>query len=172
MSETLLSRIERGKLPRVTLEQVASACAAVGLKFVARAYPDADPVRDAGHARLLERLRAVLHKLAVWRTEVPLPIPGDLRAWDGQIRLAGAVIGIEAEMRLADVQALERRIALKQRDGGVDRVILLVADTRGNRRVLALHREALRARFPLDTRAVLAALREGDVPAANGIVVL
>jgi hypothetical protein len=82
------------------------------------------------------------------------------------------VIGIEAEMRLDDLQALERRIALKRRDSGIDIVILLIADTLGNRRRLADHRDVLRSSFPLDTRAVLAALGSGRPPAASGIVVL
>jgi hypothetical protein len=51
-------------------------------------------------------------------------------------------------------------------------VILLVNDTAANRRVLAAHREALRARFPLDGRAILQALRAGRAPTASGIVVL
>ena len=51
-------------------------------------------------------------------------------------------------------------------------MILLVSDTPHNRGVLELHRAALRASFPLDTRAVLSALGEGRAPAASGIVVL
>ena len=54
----------------------------------------------------------------------------------------------------------------------MDRIVLLLADTRHNRRVLREHREALRSTFPLDTRAVMAALRAGELPSANGIVVL
>ncbi len=75
-------------------------------------------------------------------------------------------------MRLFDLQALDRRIALKRRDGGLAIVILLVADTHGNRRHLAEHREVLRPSFPLDSRAVLAAVRLGQPPSASGIVVL
>ena len=172
MSESTFSRLERGRLARTTVEQLALACSAVGLKFVGRAYPDGDPVRDAGHTRLLLRLRGLIHRSAVWRTEVPLPIPGDLRAWDAQIRLGGAVVAVEAEMRLGDLQALERRIGLKRRDGGIELIVLLVADTRGNRHMLSHHREALRTSFPLDTRAMLRALRDGRLPEASGIVVL
>ena len=36
----------------------------------------------------------------VWRTEVPLPIPGDRRAWDGVAILLGRTAGCELEMRL------------------------------------------------------------------------
>ena len=105
-------------------------------------------------------------------TEVPLPIPGDRRAWDGFLRIDSVSIGIEAEARIRDVQAVDRRCALKRRDGGVDIVILVVADTRANRRMLSLHREALGANFPLDTRQILDALRAGRAPTASGIVVL
>lgn len=139
MSESTFGRIERAELPDVTVAQLATACAAVGLRFAARAYPDADPIRDAGQIRLLERFRSQLPGPVGWRTEVPLPIRGDLRAWDGQCRFGPIVVGIEAEMRLVDVQALDRRIALKARDGGVAIVILLVADTVTNRRRLADH---------------------------------
>jgi len=172
MSQSTFSRIERGSLPQVTVSQLALACAAVGLKFVARPYPDGDPVRDIAHARLLQRLRVVLHTAVGWRTEIPLPIPGDLRAWDAQIRVAGSVVAVEAETRLTDLQALDRRIALKRRDGGIDVVVLLIADTRGNRRLLADYRDGLRASFPLDTRSILAALREGRAPKASGIVTI
>jgi hypothetical protein len=73
---------------------------------------------------------------------------------------------------MLDVQALDRRISLKARDGQIDRVILLVADSEANRRALRLHREALRASFPLDSRAILRAIREGRCPSASGILVL
>jgi transcriptional regulator with XRE-family HTH domain len=172
MSESMFGRIERGQLPGVSVAQLAIASAAVGLRFNGRAYPDGDPVRDEAHTRLLRRFRDELPAGTPWRTEVPLPIAGDQRAWDAQCILAGVPVAIEAEMRLFDLQALDRRIALKRRDGDVAVVVLLVADTHGNRRHLAEHREALRPNFPLDTRAVLAALRLGHPPSASGIVVL
>jgi transcriptional regulator with XRE-family HTH domain len=172
MSESMFGRIERGRLANVSVVQIATACAAVGLKFSARPYPDADPIRDAGQTRLLERLRGQLPTSATWRTEVPMPTPGDFRAWDAVCTLDRVKVAIEAEVRLTDMQALDRKIALKRRDSGIGLVILLVADTAGNRRLLAHHREALRANFPLDTRAVLAALRAGLPPRASGIVLI
>ena len=42
-------------------------------------------------------------------------------------------------MRLRDAQAVERRIGLKLRDDPPDRFLLLVADTRHNRRVIAAY---------------------------------
>ena len=172
MSETTFRRIERAQLPHVTVEQLALVCASVGLKFVGRAYPDGGPVRDVAHTRLLQRFRDKIPAGTVVRTEVPIPIRGDLRAWDLQVRLRGRTVGVEAETRLSDVQALDRRIALKVRDSDIAIVVLLLADTAANWRALAEHREALRSSFPLDTRAVLASLRAGAAPKASGIVVL
>jgi hypothetical protein len=172
MSHAQFGRIERGELGGLTIDQAGRACAAVGLRLFVRAVPGGDPAQDAGQLALLERFRRQLPATVPMGTEVPLPIPGDLRAWDGFIRIGDVKIGVEAEARIRDAQAIDRRIALKQRDGGVDIVILLVADSASNRRMLVLHREALRSSFPLDTRQVMTALRAGRPPSASGIVVL
>jgi len=172
ISHSQLGRIERGVLESVTVEQLCLAASAVGMKVVIRAYPVGDPVRDAAHLALLSRFRLALPPSVRWRTEVPLPIEGDLRAWDAILKLVEGPVAVEAETRLHDLQGLERRIALKERDGGVDRVILLVADTAANRRVLRASRAGLRVHFPLDGRQVLAAIRAGRPPEASGIVVM
>lgn len=172
MSHAQFGRIERGELQRVTLDQVARAGAVVGLRLAARLYPDGDPVRDAAQLRLLARLRSALPAGVRWRTEVPLPILGDRRAWDAVVTLSGGEVAFEAETRLLDVQALDRRIALKRRDGNVERVVLVIADSAANRRAIELHRADLAASFPLDARAVLGALRAGRAPADCGIVML
>ena len=78
---------------------------------------------------------------------------------------------VEAETRLYDVQALERRIGAKQRDLGLDRVILLLADTATNRRAVAVIPELAR-RFPIAARTCLRALAAGDDPGGDGIVFL
>jgi transcriptional regulator with XRE-family HTH domain len=166
------ARIERGDVAGVSVERLCLASAAVGLEFNGRPYLAGDAVRDAASLRLLSRLRACLPDDAPWQQEVPLPIPGDLRAIDAETRLVGTSIGYEAETRLTDIQAVARRALLKQRDAGLDVMVLVLNDTRGNRAVLAAHRDALRGHFPLDTRAVLRELRAGRPPGANGIVVL
>jgi hypothetical protein len=172
MSHAQFGRIERGELKELTIDQAGRACAAVGLRLLVRVVPGGDPALDAGQLAVLERFRRQLPKTLPMGTEVPLPIPGDLRAWDGFIRIGDISIGVEAEARIRDAQAVDRRCALKKRDGGVDMVILLVADTASNRRMLGLHREGLRSSFPLDTRQIMAALRMGRAPSAGGIVVL
>jgi transcriptional regulator with XRE-family HTH domain len=172
MSHAQFGRIERGVLSQLTVEQLSRACAAIGLKLVVRAYPNGEPVRDAAHAALIGRLRACVPASVRVRTEVPLPISGDRRAWDAVLSFPEGAIAVEAETRLRDVQALERRIALKQRDGSIDRVILLVNETATNRRVLEGYREHLRERFPLAGGEVLRAVRSGRMPTASGALLL
>lgn len=172
MSHAQFGRIERAELRQLTVDQVARAASAVGLRVTARCYPDGDPIRDAAQLALLERLRVRLPRGVRFRTEVALPLPGDQRAWDAVAVFADGRAAIEAETRIRDIQALERRIALKGRDGGIDLLVLLVAGTDANRRALATHRELLRDAFPLDSRVILAALESGHVPPANGIVIL
>jgi hypothetical protein len=96
---------------------------------------------------------------------------GDRRSGDAVIEGREFEILVEAETHLDDIQALERSIAGKQRDLGIERVILLVADTRHNREVIRCVGE-LRRRFPVGTRACLAALRRGRDPGGDAIVIL
>ena len=172
MSHAQLSRIERGVLETVSVDQLARACAAVGLRIWVRAVPGSGPALDSGQLDLIGRLRRRLPAGIRVRTEVPLPISGDLRTWDCVLGLRPDETPVEAEARLSDVQALERRVALKRRDGHVDVLILLVSDTAHNRAVLGMHREAFRDSFPLDTRQVMASIGAGRTPSASGIVVL
>ena len=115
VSPAAISRLERGVARRVPLEVVARIAIVVGLVLSVRAFPMGAALRDAAHLALLGRLRAILPAIARWQTEVPVPKPGDLRAWDALIRLAGVPIGVEAETRARDAQSLQRRIALKHR---------------------------------------------------------
>lgn len=130
ISPAELSRIERARAEWVSVVVLAIICAVVGLDLSARAYPGGRPIRDARHVTLLARFRARLHLSLRWSTEVPLPIQRDQRAWDAMVSGPDWRYGIEAEMNPIDGQALVRRLALKQRDGGVDGVILLLPDTR------------------------------------------
>jgi hypothetical protein len=168
-------RFEHGELDRVSLGDVGAWCAVVGLDLSIRTYPAGDPIRDRAQLALLERLRARLHPSLRWRTEVPLPIEGDLRAWDAEIRGRDPRpwrTRVEAETRIADSQALERKLALRLRDDPDGHVILLVADTRANRRALAILSSSLRDIFPLDTRHILAALGAGREPPGSGIAIM
>jgi hypothetical protein len=75
--------------------------AAVGLRSWLRFFPAGRRLLDAPQLALLGRLRARISAIWRWETEVPIPIPGDLRAADA--RLSGPVtILVEAYTRLAD----------------------------------------------------------------------
>ena len=106
---------------------------------------------------------------------MPLPIEGDLRAWDAEIRPAAPArwrMRVEAETRIADGQALERKLALKLRDDPAGHLVLLVADTRTNRLALATLDSSLRSLLPQSTREILASMKRGDEPSGSGIVIM
>lgn len=167
-----LSRIERALAPWVSVLTVARLAAVLGLDLAARLYPGGPPIRDAPQISLLDDFAVDISAVLRWDTEVPLPIAGDPRAWDGMVRGADWRFGVEAETSPRDAQALVRRLQLKQRDGSVDGVILLVRDTRQSRAFLDLATPELAAFLPHRTHAVMAALRRGSRPPGNGIVVV
>jgi transcriptional regulator with XRE-family HTH domain len=172
---TQLWRFERGELDRVSITDVGAWCAVVGLDLAIRAYPAGDPIRDRAQLALLERLRKRLHPSLRWRTEIPLPIERDLRAWDAEIsgrEPQGWRARIEAETRIADGQALERRLTLKLRDDPGGHLILLVSDTRANRAALRSIRDGLTELLPLGTREIVAAFAAGRDPGASGIAIM
>jgi transcriptional regulator with XRE-family HTH domain len=171
MAHASVGRIERDERESIGIVELARLFALVGHRLYARNYPETTPRRDSAHAALLERLHARLHPSVSWRTEVPLPNPGDLRAWDALLRVNRCRVGVEAETRPRDGQALQRRISLKRRDGGVDRVLLVVADTRTNHSFLREHGVELRTDFPQPGRDALAALAAGTPP-GDAIILL
>jgi hypothetical protein len=145
--------------------------AVLGMDVSLKLYPAGLPLRDGAQLALLGRFRSLLPEGIAWRSEVPIPIHGDLRAWDASIAGRGWIAFIDAETRLRDIQALQRRTALKQRDTPTTRVILLIADTRTNRSIMA----GLMA--PLISDAVpgptlLARLAAGEDPAGCGVIML
>jgi hypothetical protein len=85
---------------------------------------------------------------------------------------AGEPIGVEAETRLVDVQALERKLALKMRDGGLSRVVLLAAATRGNRVAVRYAMDGLRASYPIDGSTALRLLAAGQDPGGSSLVLV
>lgn len=172
MSKSAWSRLERGQAPRIPLVDLAMAAAAVGLDLSVRAYPAGRVVRDGAHLELLERLRVRLGRGARWQTEVLLPTAGDQRAWDALVLLPGVRVGVEAETRARDSQALQRRLALKRRDGGVDHVILLLANTRHDRAFLHAAGHGFLADFPIPGKEALARLEAGQDPLGSAIILL
>ncbi len=174
-SRSQVGRIEHAEASSASVMELARLLAVVGLELSARAYPAGPPIRDAAHLALLDRLRRAVAPSISWRFEVPIGLPGDNRAWDAVLLAAGRQVAVEAETRPRDVQALLRHLATKARDGaamGTSAVILLLADTRHNRRLLADYTEVLRTEFPAAGAELMEALREGRPPSRSGILLL
>jgi transcriptional regulator with XRE-family HTH domain len=170
-SRAQVSRIERSSAPGASVLELARLLAVVGLELSARAFPAGSPIRDAAHRALIERLRARVAASVAWRFEVAIGGAGDQRAWDAMMLIGAAEIAVEAETRVRDVQALQRRVALKRRDDpSISGVVLLLADTRHNRDLLREHGQALRADYPLAGAAMVAALAAGRDPRGSGVV--
>lgn len=167
-----ISRVERGLTRDLGITHLARHAAAVGLKLHARFYPAGGGLRDAAQLDLLRRLRGRIGDRWSWQLEAPLNIPGDQRAFDALLTGPSTTIAVEAITRLRDAQAQLRAAALKQRDGNVPRLVLLINATQHNREALASAADVLATSFPLGTRATLAALSQGADPGDNGIVLL
>ena len=166
------SRVERGLVRGIPIEQASVLLAAVGLELAVRVYPAGQPIRDRAHAALVARFRSVIHRSLRVATEVPFPIPGDLRAWDVVVNGRSWRHAYEAETRPRDLQGLERRIGLKARDGDVDGVSLLLLDSRHNREFVRMHAASLRARFPVSSIEARARLCAGQDPGAGSVILL
>lgn len=174
LSHSAVARRERGEVETLSIDHVAVMATALGLDLRVGLYPTGSAVRDAAHLALLERFRSRLGGSARFRTEGPMPIPGDLRCADGVVdRLgrAGPLVMVEAETRVDDVQALVRRVRIKQRDLGATSVILLLSDTR-HHRALVRSEPGLTLEFPVSPRACLRTLAHGRDPGGDAILLL
>ncbi|HEX2142424.1 MAG TPA: helix-turn-helix transcriptional regulator [Candidatus Limnocylindria bacterium] len=172
-SRSKMGRIERGESRKVTHEDLVLLAAAVGLRLSIQLYPAVSRLRDGRQAGMITRYLGLIGD-GGWaaNTEVPVGRRGDLRAIDLVLRRDGIRIAHEFVSALRDAQAQSRPLQLKAVDAGIQRLILVIAATHANRQAVAEAGAALRASFPLGTREVLAALRSGRDPGANGIVFL
>ena len=173
LSPSQWGRLERNELDAPDLAQVCRAARALGLRGYVKLYPAGEPVRDSAQLNLLTRFEAALGPPLRMRREVPIPIQGDLRAWDAVVDGDGQPFFVEGESHVGDIQEVDRRITLKQRDDPrATTVVLVLTRSDHHRRLLETHREALRELLPLDGVAVLRAIRSGKRPSASGLVML
>lgn len=171
-SASHVSRTEHGLLAAVRLRDIVRHAAAVGLRPHIRLYPSGRRPLDAGQLAAMARFRARLH--AAWRValEVPVPRPGDLRAADAVISIPGCRCVVEVITRLADVQAQLRAARLKCRDLGADRLLIVVAATSANRRMLRSMPGGAMDDLPLGSRAALEALGRGVDPGSDALILI
>jgi len=167
-----VSRLERGT-GEVTFSRLVQHAAVVGLVLRADLFPAGSPIRDAGQLKVINRLQPHVRPPFVWLLEMPIG-PDDLRALDAAAVGPDCRIGFEVWSRVRDVQAQARARASrrKQLDARVDRLVLVFGDTTANRSAVREAGAALHRAFPLATRQVLAALREGRDPGGDGILFL
>jgi transcriptional regulator with XRE-family HTH domain len=172
VSQSSIQRIEAGTATGMSLLQMARVLAMVGLDLTAGAHPGGSSIRDVAHARLLGGLRALLPQGTSWSLEVLIGSHGDARAWDALITLRGMRIAVEAETRPRDLQELLRRLAIKRRDGHVDGLVLLLKDSRHNRELLREFGPLMRAQFPVPHHEAIEALRAGQPPRDDALMLL
>jgi transcriptional regulator with XRE-family HTH domain len=173
ISRSRCSRIEGGSVDTFSIMELNRLTSALGLDAGVRLYPGGVPVRDVAHAGKLQSLLRLSAAPLQYRIEVPLRHEDgrDRRAWDAMLFGHGKRTAIELEMRLRDVQAVRRRLDLKWRDDPTDGFLLLIADTRHNRRVLAEF-AALFADLPrLRPSSVRKALLAGQHPPTGLVLV-
>ena len=171
-SQTEISRLERNLYPAIALVRLAEIAAALGLELSAGLHRNGDGLRDRGQQAVASRLLAIVAPVIKRWREVPLPNHGDRRSWDVLLRLGSTLIGVEIETRIRDMQALVRKIRERERDGGVDHVLLVLADSAHNRALVDELREALGPRFSTSPRLLLRALRTGTEIPGSGVILV
>jgi len=170
VTRQLISLWERGHVHPNPI-QLARWAAVVGLDVTIRASPAGSPLRDAGQLKTLGRARRLIGEQWSWRTEVPVSTePLDRRAVDAGIRRGAVRIGLEVITRLSDAQAQVRAATLKQEAAGLDRMILILADTQHNRAAVRAAANTFLPAFPVSARGSLLDLRAGRLPRADAVV--
>jgi transcriptional regulator with XRE-family HTH domain len=173
LSPTEISRVERGIASWVDLPELARPAAVVGLDLWIRMDPGGEPLRDIAHLRLTDAFRALIGPGLAVRAEVPIGDPRDLRAWDLTLsNRTGSGCGVELETRLTDAQDQVRRLTRKAADGGMDRVLMVVADTRANRLAIQAAGSLLSAVCAIDDPAAYEALANGQLPPRDALILV
>lgn len=185
LSKSTIGRLELGQLEGATLGTLAAVVRAlgatidVGVRWNGEAL---DRLLDAAHAAIVERLIAMLREFG-WEIapEVSYSIGGergsvDVLAWHPEVQIA---LIVEVKSVVPDLQATLHGLDRKARIGpildrergwlvrGVAR-LLVIGETRTNRRRLDTHAATVAAALPTSGRAVLTWLRSPHPPALSG----
>ncbi|MDL2335784.1 MAG: helix-turn-helix domain-containing protein [Chloroflexota bacterium] len=166
-----LNRLERFAIPNVALVRLVEIASVLGLEVSVRLHRIGDPIRDSASQALIARfLASVAAPYRVIR-EALLPTAGQ-RSWDVLLRIGAQLIGVEAVTRIRDIQALVRHIRLRERDGGVDHVLLVLSDSVHNRALVGQLIEALGPRFATPRRDVIEALKAGRPVPGSAVLLM
>jgi len=171
-SQQNYSRFELDQLASVTLIDVCVAASVLGLEPTLTFHRIGPALRDKGHEALIGRLLRLLSPAWKVAREVPFPNPGDPRWWDLILRIPDFRLGVEAETRIRDMQALIRRMKERARDGGADALLLVLSDSQHNRGLVSDLRGGLGEDFGERQSVVVQALRSGARLARCGIILI
>jgi len=184
-SRETISRIERGQVRGVTvgvLEKVADVLGASLDLLVRYQGAELDRLVDAGHAQIQDAVAAALTDLGwIVRVEVSFNHFGDRGRADVVAfhPVARIFLVVEVKSALGNLQETLGRLDVKVRVAGtiaaecgwtdvaVAVPVLVVADTRAARRVVAAH-ASLFGRYRLRGRQALAWMRRPGLPARRG----
>jgi transcriptional regulator with XRE-family HTH domain len=177
VSQSLISRIELGRLEHVSLDRLRVVGAALDIAISIDAWwrsGELDRLVDRGHASLVEYVVSQLHDLG-WQTRVEVTFnnfgergSADIVAWHAATR---TLLLIEVKTQIGDVQAtvstLERKVRILPdvlaREEGWDATtvarLLVVADTHANRSVVRDHQRIFDSVWPGRTVATRRWLR-------------
>jgi transcriptional regulator with XRE-family HTH domain len=169
-SQAEISRRERGRVPGIGLDRLATHAAAVDLRTSVKFWPAGGAIRDGAQARYVAAFVGRVGRAWKVTLEAPIPIAGDLRAIDITLSSPVGSVAVEVITRLADLQAQVRAAQLKARDARSTRLVIVVAATHANRRAVAEVRGALLTAFDLDPRHVLADLAAGRMPPRDALI--
>jgi transcriptional regulator with XRE-family HTH domain len=175
-SPTAVGRFESGQREDIGIVALSEIASVLGYEVSVGLHPIGDPVRDKGQLACGRRFDAVLSDR--WRVtgETLLPGAGEQRAWDKLLRLVVSspryLVGADIESRVWDVQAIVRRTRARERDGQVDHILIVLADTAHNRRVADELRGALGKDYATGSRRLLRALRLGERLPGSGVVLI
>lgn len=172
ISQAELSRLEQFGFSAVPLIRLSEMASVLGLELSASLHRKGDAVRDSGQQAAVKRILECVSPAYVVSREALLPNVGDQRSWDILLRLESLLVGVEVETRVRDMQALVRRIRERERDGGVDDVLLVLSDTSHNRELVGQLTEALGPRFRTPPKLILAALRAGRPLPGSGVILI
>ena len=175
-SQAGYARFEGAQLKDLGVIDLSMAAGVLGYEVSVGLHPIGDSLRDKGQLAVGKRFASLLSD--AWRVtdETLLPGAGEQRAWDKLMRLIGAspryLVGVDIETKVWDVQALVRRTRGRERDGHADHILVVLADTAHNRRVVDELRGALGGAYMTPARTIMRALRLGQLLVGSGVVLV
>jgi transcriptional regulator with XRE-family HTH domain len=176
LSSSAVGRLLAGEIEDPGVIRLSELASVLGYELSVGLHPIGDAVRDKAQLAIGKRFQALLSQ--AWRVtdEMLLPGEGERRAWDKMLRLPDTqprqLVGVDIESRVYDVQAIVRRTRGRERDGHVDAILLVLADTTHNRSVVDELRSALGPAYATSPRALLGALREGRPLPGSGVILV